>query len=91
MVDVDTKKILVVQVTDDRTGNSPMLIPLLDDALKNCVPQTSESGHAGRFAYDGDVTLVCMLPLCRLCHDAICNASMPSPEEPMFGRGQCNS
>ena len=24
-----------------------MLIPLLDDALKNCVPQASESGHAG--------------------------------------------
>ena len=47
MVDVDTKKILAVQVTDDRTGDSPMLVPLLDDALENCVPQTSESGHAG--------------------------------------------
>ena len=47
MVDVDTKKILAVQVTDDRTGDSPMLVPLLDDALESCVPQTSESGHAG--------------------------------------------
>ena len=34
MVDVDTKKILAVQVTDDRTGDSPMLIPLLDEALE---------------------------------------------------------
>ena len=48
MVDVDMKKILAVRVTDDRTGDSPMLIPLLDDALKSCVPQASESGRAGR-------------------------------------------
>ena len=47
LVDVDTKKILAVRVTDDRTGDSPMFIPLLDDALENCVPRTSESGHAG--------------------------------------------
>ena len=33
-VDMDTKKILAVQVTDDRTGDSPMLIPLLDEALE---------------------------------------------------------
>ena len=46
LVDVDTKKILAVQVTDDRTGDSPMLVPLLDDALKNRIPQTSESGRA---------------------------------------------
>lgn len=47
LVDVDTKKILAIRVTDDRTGDSPMLVPLLDDALENCVPGTSESGHAG--------------------------------------------
>ena len=47
LVDVDTKKILAVRVTDDRTGDSPMFIPLLDDALKNRVPRTSESGRAG--------------------------------------------
>ena len=34
MVDVDTKKILAVRVTDDRTGDSPMSIPLLDEALE---------------------------------------------------------
>ena len=34
MIDVDTKKILAVQVTDGRTGDSPMLIPLLDGALE---------------------------------------------------------
>ena len=34
MVDVVTKKILAVQVTDDRTGDSPMPIPLLDEALE---------------------------------------------------------
>ncbi len=34
VVDVDTKKILAVQVTDDRTGDSPMFIPLLDEALE---------------------------------------------------------
>ena len=57
MVDVDTKKILAVRVTDDRTGDSPMLIPLLDDALENCVPHASESGHAGgptRYSAYGD-------------------------------------
>ena len=49
LVDVDTKKILAVRVTDDRTGDSPMFIPLLDDALENCVraaDPASESGHA---------------------------------------------
>ena len=34
VVNVDTKKILAVQVTDDRTGDSPLLIPLLDEALE---------------------------------------------------------
>ena len=29
------------------TGDSPMLIPLLNDALENCVPPASESGRAG--------------------------------------------
>ena len=47
LVDVDTKKILAVRVTGDRTGDSPMFIPLLDDTLENCVPRTSESDHAG--------------------------------------------
>ena len=47
LVGVDTKKILAVRVTDDRTGDSPMFIPLLDDALENRVPRTSESGRAG--------------------------------------------
>ena len=42
MVDVDTKKILAVQVTDDRTGDSPMLIPLLDEALE-VVTQTGQA------------------------------------------------
>lgn len=34
MVDVDTKKILAVQVIDDRAGDSPMLVLLLDEALE---------------------------------------------------------
>ena len=34
MVDVDTKKILAVQVIDDRAGDSPMLVPLLDEVLE---------------------------------------------------------
>ena len=46
LVDVDTRKILAVRVTDDRTGDSPMFVPLLDDALENCVRPASESGHA---------------------------------------------
>ena len=46
LVDVDTKKILAVRVTDDWTGDSPIFIPLLDDALENCVGQASESRHA---------------------------------------------
>ena len=70
MADVDTKKILAVRVTDDRTGDSPMLVPLLDDALKSCVPQTSESGHAGGstrcFAYgDGAYASRDNLKACR--------------------------
>ena len=32
LVDVYARKIPAVQVTDDRIGNSPMLIPLLDGA-----------------------------------------------------------
>ena len=46
LIDVDTKKILAVRVTDDRTGDSPMFVPLLDDALENCVGPASEPGHA---------------------------------------------
>ena len=46
LVDVDTKKILAVRVTDDRTGDSLMFIPLFDDALENCVHPAPESGHA---------------------------------------------
>ena len=34
MVDVDTKRRLAVQATGDRTGDLPMLIPLLDEALE---------------------------------------------------------
>ena len=57
LVDVDTKKILAVRVTDDRTGDSPMFIPLLDDALENCVDPASESSHADsstRYSAYGD-------------------------------------
>ena len=43
MVDVDTKKILAVQVADDRAGDSPMLVPLLDEALE-VVTWTSGAG-----------------------------------------------
>ena len=61
MIDVDTKKILAVQVTDDRTGDSPMLIPLLDEALEVATragqAQDSTAG-AGRHR---------MLPV-RRCH-----------------------
>ena len=49
LVDVDTKKMLAVKVTDDRTEDLPMFVPLLDNALENCVraaDPTSESGHA---------------------------------------------
>ena len=33
MVDTDTKRILAIRVTDDTTGDSPMLVPMLDEAL----------------------------------------------------------
>ena len=57
LADVDTRKILAVRVTDDRTGDSPMFVPLLDDALENCVRPASESGHANgsaRYSAYGD-------------------------------------
>ena len=34
LADTDTKRILAFQITDDRTGDSPTLIPLLDEALE---------------------------------------------------------
>ena len=44
---VDTKKILAVQVTDDRTGDSPMmLVPLLDEALE-VVTRTGQVQDSG--------------------------------------------
>lgn len=50
MADVDTKKILAVQVTDDRAEDSPMLVPLLDGVLKavtrTCQAQDSDAGPA---------------------------------------------
>ena len=42
MVDVNTKKILAVQATDDRTGDPPLLIPLLGEALE----VTARTGQA---------------------------------------------
>ena len=57
LVDVDTRKILAVRVTDDRTGDSPMFVPLLDDTLENCVRPASESRHANgpaRYSAYGD-------------------------------------
>ena len=57
VVDVDTRKILAVRITDDRTGDSPMFIPLPDDALENCVHPASESSHAdspARYSAYGD-------------------------------------
>ena len=60
LVDVDTKKILAVRVTDDRTGNYPMFIPLLDDALENCVraadpaPESSHADSSTRYSAYGD-------------------------------------
>ena len=50
MVDVDTRKILAVQVTCDRAGDSPMLVPLLDEVLeavtRTCRAQDSGAGPA---------------------------------------------
>ena len=46
MVDVDTKKILAVQVIDDRAGDSPMLVPLLDEALE-VVTRTGQVQDSG--------------------------------------------
>ena len=46
MVDVDTKKILAVRVTDNRTGDSSMLVPLPDETLKTATRtgQMQDSG-----------------------------------------------
>ena len=45
MVDADTKKILAVQVTCDRAWDSPMLVPLFDEAqeagMRTCQVQDS--------------------------------------------------
>ena len=54
LVDVDTKKILAIRVTDDRTGDLPMFIPLLDDALENVytqVPVLSRHEHVLFYVY----------------------------------------
>ena len=58
MVDVDTKRILAVQVTDDRTGDSPMLIPLLDEALEVATRTASGAGFLppGRQTQDAACT-----------------------------------
>ena len=46
MVDVDTKKILAVQVTDDRAGDSPMFVPLLEETLE-VVTQAGQVQNSG--------------------------------------------
>ena len=46
MVDVDTKKILAVQVTDYRAGDSPMPVPPLDEALE-VVMRTCQAQDSG--------------------------------------------
>ena len=72
MVDVDTKKILAVQVTDYRAGDSPMLVPLLDAALEVVTQagqaQDSDTGpaDAGCCLY-GDAACTGMLPVRGCC------------------------
>ena len=61
MVDVDTREILAVRVTDDRMRDLSMFIPLLDDTLGNRVrPElASESGRVddpARHSMYGDAT-----------------------------------
>ena len=56
MADVDTKKILAVQVTDDRVGDSPMLVPLLDEALE-VVTWTCQVQDSGAWPADAGCCL----------------------------------
>ena len=46
MIDEDTRKILTVQVTDDRTWDSSMLVSLLDEALE-AVTRTGQAQDSG--------------------------------------------
>ena len=61
MVDGDTKKILAAQVIDDRAGDSPMPVPLLEEApevvMRTCQVQDSGAGPA-----DAGCCLTGMLP-----------------------------
>lgn len=57
LVDIDIRKILAVRVTDNRMGDSPMLVPLFDEALESCVSPASRSGRASgptRYSAYGD-------------------------------------
>ncbi len=72
LVDVDTRRMLAVRITDDRTGDSPMFVPLLDDALENCVQEdpppepTRADGSAERCIYgDGAYASRDNLKACR--------------------------
>ena len=56
MVDVDTKKILAVQVTDYRAGDSPMPVPPLDEALK-VVMRTCQAQDSGAVPADAGCCL----------------------------------
>ena len=56
MVDVDTKKILAVQVTDYRAGDSPMPVPPLDDALE-VVMRTCQAQDSGAVPTDAGCCL----------------------------------
>ena len=56
MVDVDTKKILAVQVTDDRAWDSPMFVPLLDEALE-VVIRTCQMQDSGAWSADAGCCL----------------------------------
>ena len=62
MVDVDTKKRLAVQVTDDRAEDSPMLVPLLDEALE-AVTRTCQLQDSGAWPVDARC---CLYRDCRL-------------------------
>ena len=46
MIDVDARKILAVQVTDDRTWDSSMLVSLLDETLE-AVTRTGQTQDSG--------------------------------------------
>ena len=56
MVDVDTKKILAVQVADDRAWDSPMFVPLLDEALE-VVTRTCQVQDSGAWPADAGCCL----------------------------------